>query len=585
MKARHGYIIRCILGIVAFLGIFVPPYLWLWIVSSDDGSSEKKDGSVHLHLNEWGVLQSHPSEKKDNSLTTSGGFVQDALCRGCRHALASSKLRCGATLPGYPKDEASYLALQLAAAQIAAAYPYNCLVCDPKSCSSADKQFWRYDRVFPRAFVSGERAQPLILSSLPKKHRIPATTRNVTTYFHSSADHVYPSHEYLFAYNPSIVILPQALQLTIKSTLSFSKQEPVYLASFRVSNQNYCFHPADQKVMNGLADLNGNPTGRHKLPAKNWLGLALMNSQLQILVDTVLDLQQAKFSEVEDFRLFVLEDQVYIASYDILAPFYFEPGEDRVEIPTVFEKDSSSFGTVYVRSFVSCAPCERARGYCGKNFNYFTLQSMPAGTALTEIWPSPPHMVRSIDLKSPCNRGLQAEQFLDQDKRPPKTSFATVESIYFPHLSTRHSLLTRGRGGACCIKMERRNSTFLVGIRHSKTPSQGNRLPKNLTDNHYLSQLYAFEPVPPFRIVAQSGYFCLGFGSDNEHPMVRLTNWRKLQLGTEFNCPRIHFVSGLTLSVDDPSLALVAWGVNDCYSRIEHVRVSDLEKLLFETPG
>ena len=74
-------------------------------------------------------------------------------------------------------------------------------------------------------------------------------------------------------------------------------------------------------------------------------------------------------------------------------------------------------------------------------------------------------------------------------------------------------------------------------------------------------------------MVALSGYSCLGF--DNA-PFVRLTSWRKLLLGREFDCPRIHFVSGMTLHAHDPSQAILAYGVNDCLSRFVSVQVSDL---------
>jgi hypothetical protein len=85
-------------------------------------------------------------------------------------------------------------------------------------------------------------------------------------------------------------------------------------------------------------------------------------------------------------------------------------------------------------------------------------------------------------------------------------------------------------------------------------------------------------------MVAQSGYFCLGFPTQDEqesNPLVRATTWRKLTLGEEFDCPRIHFVSGMTLKEDDPSTVIIAYGINDCVSRMIEVPVSDLQRLLF----
>jgi hypothetical protein len=137
-----------------------------------------------------------------------------------------------------------------------------------------------------------------------------------------------------------------------------------------------------------------------------------------------------------------------------------------------------------------------------------------------------------------------------------------------------------------------------VGIQHVKTPSQRlhprkghneqQQQQSNATtvdspafiDNHYLSRFYAFEPFPPFRIVSQSGYFCLGFATDGS-PLNEATKWRHLVLGEHFEkCPRIHFVSGLASKVDDPSSLLVAYGINDCVSAVTEIPVRAVQRLL-----
>ena len=239
---------------------------------------------------------------------------------------------------------------------------------------------------------------------------------------------------------------------------------------------------------------------------------------------------------------------------------------------------------------------------CGKNFNYFDdgAPREHPGVKMVEIWPSPPHLVRSVDVRQPCQRALPVqEQIMEETPRaPPEPTFYTVEQALFPEVGV--NMLTRGRGGSCCLPLEYTDSQgytsrLWMGVEHSKTPSQRHgikRLPAQLQPNHYISRLYAFERTSPYRLVARSGYFCLGFPTedecnDNHPPLVRATAWRKLALGANatFDCPRIHFISGMVLDVENPSHVLVAYGVNDCLSRIVRVRLSELQRLLFVGPS
>ena len=88
---------------------------------------------------------------------------------------------------------------------------------------------YRCDQVFPRILQS----RTLQLASIPAVHRIPTNVTNVTEFF-ASPEHIAPYREYYFDYNPSIVRLPIDQR---------PRDDAVYLASFRVSNLNYCFHP------------------------------------------------------------------------------------------------------------------------------------------------------------------------------------------------------------------------------------------------------------------------------------------------------------------------------------------------------
>eukprot|EP00977_Amphora_coffeiformis_P002345 scaffold437_cov159-Amphora_coffeaeformis.AAC.24 len=88
---------------------------------------------------------------------------------------------------------------------------------------------YRCDQVFPPILWS----RTLQLASVPTIHRIPSYVTNVTEFF-ASPEHIAPHREYYFDYNPSIIRIPKDQK---------PREDAVYLASVRVSNLNYCFHP------------------------------------------------------------------------------------------------------------------------------------------------------------------------------------------------------------------------------------------------------------------------------------------------------------------------------------------------------
>lgn len=555
-----------LLGSLVTSGLFI---LQDSLVGHGSTNSGKPDGAVAASLSAF--RESHaPLKQKPATVgehiswyDTQYPAATDSLCGGCRHAIADEeKNRCGFWILDF---QAKFQLNPIQAAEkVAQQFPNTCGICQPQSCSVKSKIYWRYDRVGPRI----DHAQTLQLTSIPSIHRLtPQAVSNVTDYF-SVPEHVYPQVEYLFEYNPSLVRLPMSQRPILV------EESPVYLASFRVSNQHYCFAPSDRKLL----------MGGQKAPMKDWLGLALLRQDLTVIQDVVVDLKKAHFASAQDFRLFVLHDQLYISSYDILAPLWLIPplgATNTMILPIVFGDLE-----IAVRDFVSCAPCNKKnhRGYCGKNMNYFVDANQES---VVEIWPSPPHLVRTLNTDAQCLRNETPDSRVDGSQPPVHPSFASIEELHFPGFSRWESLLTRGRGGACCVSLSHpaTGETLLVGIQHSKTIHQGpKRLPGNVEPNHYLSSVYAFEPKPPYRIVAQSGYFCLGFPSQPEqdaNPLVRATTWRKLVLGEEFDCPRISFVSGMTLKEDDPFTVIIAYGINDCVSRMIEVPMSDLERLLF----
>uniref|UniRef100_A0A7S0GG54 Uncharacterized protein n=1 Tax=Proboscia inermis TaxID=420281 RepID=A0A7S0GG54_9STRA len=139
----------------------------------------------------------------------------------------------------------------------------------------------------------------------------------------------------------------------------------------------------------------------------------------------------------------------------------------------------------------------------------------------------------------------------------------------------------------------------LVGVSHIKS---GNRVRMKHNKKgffHYLSRLYAFSPHPPYQVVARSGLFCLETGMYNKseghdpyvaafqrnktNPRVNLGRWFEFR-GKTYNCPRIHFVSGMSESAVDPSRMVLAYGVSDCYSRMIEIRKRDFCERMFVAP-
>jgi hypothetical protein len=505
-------------------------------------------------------------------------YITDLLCSGCRHAVAdetnTSSERCGVYMEEYRRvNESSDV--RSSAQSVARRFPIGCAKCRPSTsdyptCTDPEYRFWRYDSVLPVIRASFMQEQWLPTSKPYQPHEGPLDAF---------------ATEFFTEYNPSIVVLPSNQMEHLHLGESGGSMKHFYLSSFRVSNQNYCFHRQTRPRL---------PPSR---TARDYLGMAVLDaSSFQVLYDIVVDLKAVGFHAAQDFRLFLLDGQIYISSYDVISPLWVtgpdsgQPHPDAVIVPIVFHNEAKRSLYIWIRKEPSCVACNRKRGYCGKNFNYFVDPELQQPSV--ELWPTGPHTVRDIDLNEPCQRQLEPSNtyFGDSKDDGITSSFPTLEELDFPSLRRMESILTRGRGSACCVPFhDHNNRTLYMGIQHKKTPSQRNRnLPQNLTSNHYLSSLYAFEPKPPYRIVAQSGLFCLGFppGDDDQNmALVRMTSWRKLVLGgRQYDCPRIHFVSGITLTAGDPNSVIVAYGINDCLSRFVEFRLSDLQELLFLGP-
>ena len=188
----------------------------------------------------------------------------------------------------------------------------------------------------------------------------------------------------------------------------------------------------------------------------------------------------------------------------------------------------------------------------------------------------------------------------------PIPSFATIDSK--SNGASLGPLISRDSGSACCVPVLWKDSSsngeerrLLLGFSHRKT----RRTVRKEEQYNYVSRVYAFEPIPPFNIVARSGLFCLGFAlspegikskvsdemifshldeearqSDNEQ-VHGAANDHKLKInGKTFDCPRIHFITGIAEKMGDNEKVIISYGVNDCYPRMIEVSKSFLVSLL-----
>lgn len=237
---------------------------------------------------------------------------------------------------------------------------------------------------------------------------------------------------------------------------------------------------------------------------------------------------------------------------------------------------------------------------------------------------------RNFRLDSNVQRRVKTLGVATSSSRPVVPSFFTIDEHWFP--GKRDPFKQFSHGGACCIGISADMSvessrlhgtwnaedcpTLLVGVGHNRIQYHAKkRQPENETafveEGTYVSFFYAFEPRPPFNLVARSGFFCLGFASPKDgglpNPHSALTHQRTLRQHNEtFGCPKTHFVSSMSSAfgcysinsthcswqqvstivekVGDPSSTVIGYGINDCTARLVEVKKEEILKLLFPRP-
>ena len=502
-----------------------------------------------------------PSQKK--------AFEVDFFCPRCASSSIAPGVRCSDQINRYLQKRKM---TKLAAAQLVVKqFPQQCGRCDPASCSEEEKIYWRLDSVAPRIIS----ATTHYLNSIMEQFRVPRAALSDLDVFFSKKENVSPQRQYLFEYNPSIVQIPNNQIPRIEG------ESPIYLASYRVSNMQQCITGEHELQMIG----GSWPRPKHV----NYAGFALLRSDLTIIQDTVVDFKKAGGYVVEDFRIFVLNDNLYVSSFDFIFPIWLvEPfdAKDAVVLNQRFPSNMQSEMVLFGRSYKSCVPFRDKSRQRGKNMNFFVDRE--SGQPMVERYPMGEKA--PVDLTAKCIP-REAEPSRIMISGLPSPSFVTSDELHFNRQEVYDPPYTSERGSSCCVPFQDQNGQeLLLGISHSKTRFISKELRSdlkgNVAANEFFSSFYVMEPTAPYQVIARTGRFCLGFSSPEEvksNPFA-LSNTEPLQIGQTYNCPRIHFVSGMVEKADDPSKVIVTYGINDCVPRMVVISKLSISEMLFPRP-
>lgn len=481
------------------------------------------------------------------------------------------------------------------------------------------------------------------LPSIPRQRRMiagtdgmPANAVRNLTYFLESRLRPNEEDRPLYVYNPMLVPLNQKyIDDTILDDLGllFDYKEyerpPAYIAVYRVSNFGNCHGPG-----------RGVPES-----IRNYLGLALLDRDLNIVrtmederyTDVVIDLNKHLFKANWSPRGKFVEKQLFQDCQLVVATLPLSPVNAkadrlmlicnefithvRLERTGTFKWASrvhtdksvkirfeNTYGSALQLTALEMPNVIMRHGdikHNEKNLHFFRQVvtcggEYELGDGYLEIWPGGPHETMYMDFFN-----YKIISTTKSTVNEPVASFMTIDDVGLSPLITRDS------GSACCISIQWHDDNdengegrrLLLGISHRKTR-------KGLLDSpkyNYLSRVYAFEPIPPFDIVARSGFFCLGFelgmqsNGDYRHLDGRMdkseditneqvegaANDYRLKINGEVfdKCPSIHFVTGIADKLnEEEETAIISYGVNDCYPRMIEVPKKVLVGLLKGSP-
>lgn len=281
----------------------------------DDVVGRRRHSSPRVENNNGGVVGGGGGEPDPYILGTS------AVCAGCWRSYShdDGRTHCHSLIERHVKLNAS-MSLADAARRVGGE---GCGMCDPGGCraryldaAAADgggprAKYWRFDRAGP-AF---ENPTTLALRSIPDDMRIPpGRFDDIGEYFrerYESAKIDNSTLDFLMEYNPGLVRIPRRM-------LGRLPKGATYLLSLRATPANNCFA---EEVYRGL-----DPEVWHAvyITKANHLALALLDDGLRIMTgyETVIDLgrdldlvrnpKSAKGPVFMDYRLFVLNDEIYL---------------------------------------------------------------------------------------------------------------------------------------------------------------------------------------------------------------------------------------------------------------------------------
>jgi len=431
-------------------------------------------------------------------------------------------------------------------------------------------------------------------------------------------------HRTLYLANPSV--------LPLHNTLSTSKNDPDwlskedlhaltggdptvrYLATFRAYTGCNCFGADPQRRLWKAGEL------------VTYYGLALLDENLDLIngTDTLVDFNigpgygQYWMQIVGDCRLFLLRGGIYALCNEKML---------RLQI-----RRTTASGSTARSKMAGTGPDERlpyvypniygdglevmllfsrhrwaGKDIGGKNFNVFSSPSTSGNSTgprdyYLQVYPSQPHWYHRLNVPPNTVESLPGIYKQDEDYQwndtLPDPSFDTadvsrslptcddddVNNCTNPRMAPFWG--DKDRGSACCVALNLEgHGPVMVGINHSKFHQQHPGWSRygdvaNHKINQYVSRFVAYQSQKPFGIVARSGWFCLGFADEDEpggNSLAGRNTRHRLELFNEtYNCPYIHFVSGFSEVVGDPSKAIIAYGVNDCHPRMFMVYKKDI---------
>ena len=482
-----------------------------------------------------------------------------------------------------------------------------------------------------------------------QQYFVPTNAIHNLTYFLEARIRPNEEDRPLYIYNPMVLPLNnKVLNYNILSDLllGFGEEEDTsvnraaYIAVFRISNFGNCHGPGK-----GVPETY-----------RNYLGLALLDIDLNIIqdptsgeyIDVVIDLNEALFDVkwspwigrggrtpkkvkqyMQDCQLVAAPsnekkkkaDQLILICNEYAMHVRLQRAS--VNSTTTTEKKNTDeiihFKNTY-GSGLQLTALKRPNVIImkGKNLHYFQqlnhsndAQEIP-GPGYLEVWPGGPHEVLPMNFENyPFAKMEPNSKPEDNPVQPIKATQLEEPALTFNTIDSKDStkpgpLITRDSGSACCVSIRWKDSNgeerhLLLGFSHRKTK----KTVRKEAQYNYVSRVYAFEPSPPFNIVARSGFFCLGFAltpgnikskvrdtsisthlddeanqSDNEQ-VYGSANDSKLRInGMTFECPRIHFITGIAEKLGEEEKVIISYGVNDCYPRMIEVSKSFLISLL-----